>query len=832
LALTNLSARIDTLLRDLERGGSQGEGEDRRLLRETLRLLRDDLRQRDEEHRRADDRFRLAVEAAKLGIWDWDMVTGRVAWNSHHAQIFGLEPAQFEGDYNAFMRCVHPEDQAKLAAAIAAARNQRDHFDHVYRICLPDGAERWVRSKGGCHHDAGGRAIRMTGTVVDVTEQIRGKLLAESELRYRTLHRRLAALMDALPVGVSFSEDATCERISANREGLAMFEVPAEENLSASAPDPDAPGRKIQFFHAGKPVTDRELPLQRAVAENRIIPPMELEVILPGGRRWYTDASGAPIRDEQGNVISGVSVMVDVTERKRTEEELRLGRAQMEMVVKGASVGVWYCPLPFNTLFWDATVKEHFHLPPDAAVTIDLFYERIHPEDRERTRMAIEASIGLRQPYDIDYRTVSADGQRVHWIRASGRGFYDDAGNPIRFDGITIDVTARKHVEEELRTARQNAEQARAQAEAASKAKDHFLAVLSHELRTPLTPVLTAAEMLTTDPTLSADQRDTLQMIRRNVELEARLIDDLLDITRISHHKLELRTESIDLHQKIAHVINICRQDALEKGVSLESDLTATNAHLRADPARFQQIIWNLLKNAIKFTPAGGRVSIRSENATPGRIRIIISDTGVGIDAIALPSIFDAFEQGGRAVTREFGGLGLGLAISRALAELHGGTITAASPGLGRGATFTVDMPVAVNPAQHLPPSGGVNAPQKLSCSILLVEDHADSRRALTKLLTNLGCKVQSAGTVAEALAVLAQSRFDLIISDLGLPDADGTELMRRAKPFHAGKGIALSGYGMDADVARCREAGFDAHLTKPVNFKTLEGMIRQLTCA
>ena len=195
--------------------------------------------------------------------------------------------------------------------------------------------------------------------------------------------------------------------------------------------------------------------MQLAVAENRVVAPMELEVLLPSGKRLSADASAAPIRDEEGNVVGGVAVLVDVTGRKQIEEDLRRERMRQELVVKSANVGVWYCPLPFDQLIWDATVKAHFHLPPDAEVTIETFYERIHPDDRERTRQAIEFSISQRTPYDIDYRTVSPDGKAVHWIRAKGRGFYDERGNAIRFDGITIDATGRKRAEEAIRASRE-----------------------------------------------------------------------------------------------------------------------------------------------------------------------------------------------------------------------------------------------------------------------------------------------------------------------------------------------------------------------------------------
>ena len=307
--------------------------------------------------------------------------------------------------------------------------------------------------------------------------------------------------------------------------------------------------------------------------------------------------------------------------------------------------------------------------------------------------------------------------------------------------------------------------------------------------------------------------------------MESRLIDDLLDITRISHNKLELRATTVDVHQKIREVLEICRSDAEAKQLSMVTDLSAADHLVRADPARFQQIVWNLLRNAVKFTPTGGRVTVRTLN-DEAKIRLTVEDTGIGMDAGTLPGIFEAFEQGSEKITREFGGLGLGLAITRALVELHGGSISATSPGVARRHVSLRDASRKAPPA----PDSAARAPetQRLSCVVLLVEDHADSRRVLAKLLARLGCQVKYAGSVREALECLGQDKFDLLISDLGLPDGrNGTDA--------PGAGIVWAARNraeriwMAADVERCREAGFGAHLTKPVNLLTLEDAIRQL---
>jgi signal transduction histidine kinase len=374
--------------------------------------------------------------------------------------------------------------------------------------------------------------------------------------------------------------------------------------------------------------------------------------------------------------------------------------------------------------------------------------------------------------------------------------------------------------------------------EAANRAKDHFLAVLSHELRTPLTPVLTTVQILERRPGLPEELRDPLAMIRRNVELEARLIDDLLDLTRIARGKLDLHFAPVDVHECLEQVLDICGRDLLAKKIRVTTELAARRHLVLADPARLQQVLWNLMKNAVKFNAEGGQVHVRTEDGPDGTVRIRIADTGVGIEPEVLPQIFDAFEQGGKDVTRLFGGLGLGLAISKALVDLHGGTITASSAGRDQGAIFTLSLdaaPQGVRPVRA--PAAGADARPGSGLRILLVEDHADTREAIAELLRLYGHDIETAESVATALAAIggvgggSSCPFDLVISDLGLPDGSGLDLMRdiHARCGPEVKAICLSGYGMEEDMRQSREAGFLAHLTKPVSLQELEAVLSRV---
>jgi len=368
-------------------------------------------------------------------------------------------------------------------------------------------------------------------------------------------------------------------------------------------------------------------------------------------------------------------------------------------------------------------------------------------------------------------------------------------------------------------------EVAKEAAERANAAKDDFLAALSHELRTPLTPVLSAVS--SHDP--EAMDRDELvglfQMIRRNVELEAKLIDDLLDLTRISTGKLRLEMHPLHLGACLRNTVEICGPDFERKRVLLETDLQAGATLVMADAARLHQVFWNILKNAVKFTPEGGRVGIVSRLLPDGTVEIAVRDTGIGIEPEALPKIFRAFEQGDRQITRSFGGLGLGLTISKALIVSHGGTIRAESAGKHQGASMIVTLPVyfpSVASESSLEESTKRGGAVKTRGKILVVEDHHDTATVLSRALKRKGFEVSTAHTVAAATELFMAQPFDLVISDIGLPDGNGIDLLNTLNPIRRVPAIALSGYGMEHDLEKSRAAGFIEHLTKPVNWDSL----------
>jgi PAS domain S-box-containing protein len=461
---------------------------------------------------------------------------------------------------------------------------------------------------------------------------------------------------------------------------------------------------------------------------------------------------------------------------------------------------------------------------PAGFVNVDILGKRddeILPREDVLEMMAFKSRV--LQSGQGGRREVSFKGGGAElWFDLTAEPLRDPSGQIIGITVSAMDITQRKQSERAMR-------QARDQAEAANKAKDQFLAVLSHELRTPLSPVLLTVAAMGADSSLGAEAREDLEMIRRNVELEARLIDDLLDLSRISTGKLTLHREIESIHTLIGRVMEMCQADVTGKHLVVARKLAAGNDRIHADPGRLQQVLWNIAKNAIKFTPARGTIEIETSNPSDSEIQIRFIDSGAGIPQEILTRIFDAFEQGDPTITRQFGGLGLGLAISKAIVDLHGGSIRAESEGVGKGATFTIRLATAKSgsPLTHSSHGAPMVMPKKLK--VLLVEDHVDTANTLARLLTVCGFEVKIAHDVAEAMENVAMHRFDIVVSDLGLPDGTGHDVIREVKKKYGTKGIALSGFGMDADIDASLAAGFSEHLLKPVTGEQLEECIRRV---
>jgi PAS domain S-box-containing protein len=440
------------------------------------------------------------------------------------------------------------------------------------------------------------------------------------------------------------------------------------------------------------------------------------------------------------------------------------------------------------------------------------------PEDRAAGTFRQELRDAVRNGKADDNRwLMRRDGLRL-WAEGVVMPLYSESGELNGFSKIVRDATADYRDAEALRAAKEEAERA-------NQAKDRFLAVLSHELRTPLSPIATAAHLLERVATVPPRYQHLLPMIQRNVALEARLIEDLLDLTAISAGKVSLKPKLVDLHQLVRVVLDMLEDDLRDKRLELALQLRATAPTVLADEARMQQVLWNLLRNAIKFTPEGGRVQVRSRDEGSW-VALEVADNGIGIEPQVLPRIFSAFEQADREVAQRFGGLGLGLAIARGLVAEHRGELTVASEGRGRGATFTLKLRTHVEAAAAPAGARVQPEPEEGGWRLLLVEDNQDAAETIVMCLETYGYEVTHVSTCADAVRTARAREFDIVLTDLGLPDGSGIDVGRalsRTLPV-----VALSGYGATPDLQRSAMAGFSGHLVKPAEPQAIHSALQK----
>lgn len=593
------------------------------------------------------------------------------------------------------------------------------------------------------------------------------------------------------------------------------------------------PGEVCFLAPDERPLSSTEYPEARVIANHSAIDVPEILVQRADGSRRRVSVHAEPIFDAGGRLAGVVNTLTEMTREQeelsrmrddaaRSAETIRENQRKTRSILDSSVQ--FMALLDVEGILVEANSTSLLFIGKKREEVVGRPYWTTEwwgdlPELQNAVRDAVRrAAKGATVRMETRHR-----GTEGRWIdvQFSLKPIHDGNGTIINLLPEARDITDRKRIEMALKEAKESAE-------AANLAKDRFLAMLSHELRTPLAPVLITVAGMEADPMLPDSVRREIAMVRRNVELESKLIDDLLDVSRIATGKLPLHPEPVDMNEAMRHVCSICRVQVLEKNLRLEVRLDAEAGRALADPARLQQVMWNLLKNAIKFTPEGGAVAVTTYRPENGRVRFQVKDTGIGFEPDAVAHMFDAFEQGGERITRKFGGLGLGLAISKSLIDQHHGTLTAESPGAGKGAVFTVDLPAAP-PVLALPPGDATQPAPATSFRLLLIEDHDDTAQALGRFLHLEGYKVTRASDAAQALELLGRESFDLVMSDIGLPDSSGYELMKIIRARWKIKGIAMSGYGMEDDIRRSHESGFSEHLVKPVKLSVLEETIRRL---
>jgi PAS domain S-box-containing protein len=615
----------------------------------------------------------------------------------------------------------------------------------------------------------------------------------------------------------------------------------------------------------GKPVTilippdheDEEPAILARLRAGKRIKHYETIRVTKDGRLLDISLSVSPIRDANGEIVGASKIARDITEQRQARRALDEASQRLKLALDAARLGDWSWNAGTDVVTMSETAANLFGIPAGAHMTWAEMNGLLHPDDRKHAKLAVEEALATHTDYDLEYRVIRGDNSEV-WVLSKGRGIYDDNGTVVGMLGFLQDISTRKTNEETLRrqadalrTLTETAQRARAQAEQAaaqnerlyrqaeesSRLKEEFLATISHELRTPLSAILGWTRMLRMGQLSTDNAAKALDTIERNARTQAQLVDDLLDVSRIITGKLRMDVRPSDPSSFIDAAVEAVRPAAEAKGVHVQKVVDTAPIAIPGDPVRLQQVVWNLLSNAIKFTPRGGRVQIRSERVN-SHLEIVVSDTGQGIPADFLPHVFDRFRQADQKASRHHGGMGLGLAIVRHLVELHGGSVSASSEGEGKGATFTVMLPITpvyqvdssgsrVHPAaRELLPADDIT--DRLDgLTVLIVDDEPDTRELLRQGLEYCGAKVRVAGSAAEALTDLKLELPDILISDIGMPGSDGYDLIRQVRRLPAARGgkiaaIALTAYTRTEDRLQALRAGYDMHVPKPVELAEL----------
>ena len=630
--------------------------------------------------REKDEQFQLAAECADVGTWEWNLSDDEFLWSERCRQMFGVA-RETKMTLQRFLETIHSDDRERLAHALQESLQHHRTCKLEARCVWPDNTVRWIVAMGRTVPSYGAsESGLMRGMAIDITARKQAEVLAvESVARFQ----RLA---DALPEKI-FTATSEGETDYLNDQWSKYTGLPLHEVLRLGWRQfvhPDDLEEKVncwnQALKTGTPF-EFEHRFRRA----------------DGAYRWHLSRA-QPMRRSDGTVSMWVGSNTDVDDLKRAQFDLRQSEGRSRLAMEAAGLGFWDWNIG-KLVKWSPEHNRMLGIPPDIHEgPYELFISYIHAGDKEAVHRALQRAKEQRVDFEGEFRSSGIDGE-IRWLSGHGRAYYDEqTGRPVRMIGVIRNITERKRFEEQLHGHQQKlqsalaaAELAREQAEAAGRAKDQFLAVLSHELRTPLTPVLMAVSAIGSEEGLSEDVLDALDMIQRNIKVEARLIEDLLDLTRITRSKVELQLEQLDLHITLERALRTCESDIETKNLHLRLQLSAKQSLIVGDCNRLQQVFWNLINNAVKFTAEGGEILIQSYNKE-GQIVIEVSDTGVGIVPELLTRIFNPFEQGESDSVRQFGGLGLGLALSKAAVDAHHGRLIACSEGKNRGATFALEL--------------------------------------------------------------------------------------------------------------------------------------------
>ncbi|MBD0335715.1 MAG: PAS domain-containing protein [Cyanobacteria bacterium Co-bin13] len=798
--------------------------------------------------RQKQERLDLAETAAGLGSFEWNIQTNTNIWSPQLEALYGLQPGEFEGTYENWQQWVHPEDRAQAEADVQRALATGEFFTD-WRVIWKDGSLHWLHARAKVFYDDEGQPLRMVGVNFDVTDLKRSEAEREqAEAALRRSEARSHQLVASNLIGIVFS-DAKGNFIEANQSFLQMVGYSQAELAQLN-------------WRAITPPEYVALDEQANVELQTygVYQPFEKEYIRKDGGRVPILIGFTLLTGSEGECACFV---LDLTQQKRQAEALRQSESMFRTLADTMPQLVWvlqpdeqsnqsHCEY-LNQRGHDYTGKTLEQLQHDG------WLDCVHPEDQPQTLAAWQQSLQQGSDFKVEHRLRRAADGAYRWHLAQAMPILSQTGQIIKWFGSSTDIHDQKLAMENRVQLLERERAARLALERASRTKDEFLAIVSHELRSPLNGILGWARLLQTRQLNPDITEKALSSIERNAQAQTQLIEDLLDISRIIRGQIRLNLRPTRLTPIIEAALDTIGPAASSKAIEITTRFDPAADCISADPDRLQQIIWNLLSNAVKFTPEGGQVEVElslgmwpagpikgeQAQAADGSVssasgqpvakgtkfaQITVSDTGQGIGPDFLPYVFERFRQADATTARSQGGLGLGLAIVRNLTELHGGSISVTSAGLGQGSKFSVQLPlVSVEAAPQgwdrlsVTRQTRREVPFSLAgLKILAVEDEADAREFLQVFLEQYGVGVTVTSSAQEALRLVPMMQPDVLLSDIGMPGEDGYSLIQkiRALPLEQGgrvPAVALTAYARESDRIQALESGFDVHVPKPI---------------
>lgn len=750
-----------------------------------------DQKQAEEALRESEARFRTLASHAPVGIFMSSPNGGTVFVNESWSAMTGLTPEQAVG--SGWIAAVHPDDRQRVVSGWKKAVQAGVASDAEYRFLRPDGAVSWLQGNAVPFRGPEGEVFGYIGTVMDITDRKR----AAEELK-RT-QEQLQQVTDTMAVAVMrCAADHRYEWVSVGC--TTLLRKPREDIVGRAIPEVIGE----EAYSIIRPYIERVLAGERVEYEAFV----EYQDI---GPRWIK-ASYVPTYGDTSTPDGWVAVVIDVTEEKRKEEAIRTSEQLYRAIGESNDYGVWVCDPEGRNIYASESFLRLVGMTQEECSNLG-WVNALHPDDVGETTRAWNECVRTGSNWDLEHRFRGVDG-KWHPILARGVPVRNDRGEITAWAGINLDISRLKKVEDELREA--------------DRRKDEFLAILAHELRNPLAPIRTGLELMRLagdDQTLVEEVRTTME---RQTQQMVRLIDDLLDVSRITRGTVELRKCRADLASVIQSAVETARPAIDEFGQRLTVSLPKHPIILDADPTRLAQVISNLLNNAAKYMTQGGTIELIARRQEDTAI-ISVKDSGVGIPAEMLDRIFEIFTQVDRSQEHSFGGLGIGLTLVKRLVEMHGGTVEAHSPGPGQGSKFVVRLPIVVGPLRSEPSENDEGLASSGKRRILVADDNEQAAKILAMLLQALGNEVRVARDGEETLQMADEFRPDIVLLDLGMPKLDGYETARRIREATWGKNMvlaALTGWGQEEDKRRTKEAGFNHHFIKPVELSTLEQLL------